>query len=129
MGLETVRVPQLSGAATSRRSGPRAATAATALLQPARLRAASRGLAAAAGLFADVAVGPGDHFEPLVGDRIAADDRDAVLALLQTGLGLLDRLEGLLEILAQGAIGTRLLELVGLIAGILGLVSRAAAVL
>jgi len=54
--------------------------------------------AATAGLFAHVAVGPGDRLEPLVWDRLAAHDRDAERALLQPGLGLLDRLERLPQV-------------------------------
>src|SRR5829696_4214382 len=80
-------------------------------------------------LFADVAIGPGNRFEALVRDRIAADDGDAVGPILEASLGLSDCVKCLLQILAQGAVRARLLELVGLIARVLRLIGRAAHVL
>src|SRR3954470_16770943 len=89
----------------------------------------SRMSAAAAGLFADVAVRPRNDLEPLVRDRVAADDRNAVCALLDPGLCPLDRLERLAQVLHESAVGAGLLELVGLIARILGLIGSASRVL
>src|SRR4029077_19105806 len=60
--------------------------------------------------------------EPFVRDRIAADDRDGVRAVLEPGLGLLDGLEGLPRLRPEGVGGVGLLQLVRLIAGVLGLV-------
>src|SRR5215213_2056687 len=80
-------------------------------------------------LFADVAIGPRNRLEALVRDRVTADDRDAIRPVLQPSLSLLDRLERLFQILPQGAVSARLLEPVGLISRVFGLIGRAAPVL
>src|SRR5215210_1404907 len=75
-------------------------------------------------LLVDLAVGPGERLQALVGDRVAADHRDAVGALLEPRFGALDRLERPLEVLAQALVGLILLEVLRLIAAVLGRVRR-----
>src|SRR6185312_4767483 len=110
--------------AASRQSGPRAAAASAALLQPVDQRPEAAVLAASAGLVLDRTVSPRNRLEALVRDGIAAHHGDTVGALLEAGFGPLDRLEVLLEILAQGVVGCLLLELVCLVAAVLRLIGR-----
>ena len=116
--MAAVRVPQLPGPAAGGQPGPGAAAAAAALLQPAGQRAEAAALAAPAGLFIDLAVGPGDRLEALVRNRISAHHRDSIGPLLEPRLGALDRLERLLEVLSQCVVGPLLLEVVSLIAAV-----------
>ena len=103
--------------------GARAAPACAALLQPAGGGAQARGLAAPAGLFFDQPIRPGKRLEALVRDRVAADDRLAVAAVLEPLLRPLDRLERALEVVADRVVLAGLVEIARLIAGVLRLLA------
>src|SRR5262249_29839887 len=98
-----------------------APAAGAALLQPAGLGPAS-GLAAAAGLLVHGAVSPGDGLQAAVGDRVAADHRLAVGALLDPTLRALDRIEGPAQFLADRLVALRLVQLDASVARVDGLV-------
>src|SRR3954454_11573348 len=76
--------------------------------------------AASAGLFAHVAVGPGNGLEPPVRDRLSADHGLAVGPVLEPRLGALDLVERPLQVIEEGTVSARLLEVVCLVARVLG---------
>src|SRR3954468_18151433 len=77
--------------------------------------------AASAVLFVHVAVGPGDGLEASVWNRVAADYGLAVGPVLEPFLSALDLLERPPQVIAESAVGARLLEIIGLVTQVLGL--------
>ena len=75
-----------------------------------------------AALLLHLAFGPRHRLEPLVGDRLAARDREAVGALLQAALGALDRRQDLVQLLSKRLVALGLLELLPAVAEVLRIV-------